>query len=89
MHDGTVSLDRAPRELIVLLQIDNDDFGICILGQFLAYADIMIRLESLVLISHEERLHLGMVVHTHELKPIEEAYGHVSRRTIPTLYGPD
>lgn len=88
MHDGTVSLDRAPCELIILLKVDNDDFGVGILGQLLAYADIVIRLKGLASISHKERLHLGMRLHTHELKPIDEAYGYVSRREIPTLHLP-
>lgn len=48
VHDGTVGLDWPSCNLIVVLEIDNDDLRVGILGQLLADADIMIGLKGLV-----------------------------------------
>ena len=66
MHDGTISLDRTPCDLIVLLKIDNDDFGVGILGQLLAYTDIVIGFKGLASISDDEQLRFDIWVCIHK-----------------------
>lgn len=42
VHDCTVSLDWPAHDLVIMLEVDNDDFRLSIVGEFLAYANIVI-----------------------------------------------
>ena len=44
MHDGTVGLDGPPKDLIVVLEIDDDDFRVGVFIQLLTDADVMVGL---------------------------------------------
>lgn len=45
VHDGAVGLYGAPDDIVVVLEVDDDDFGLAVLR--LLYADVGIRLECL------------------------------------------
>ena len=47
VHDGTVGLDGSPSDIVALLQVDNDDFGLGGLALLLSYADEVVGLECL------------------------------------------
>lgn len=47
VHDGTVSVDRPPHDLIVVLQVNNDDLWLVVLIELLANTDIVIGFEGL------------------------------------------
>lgn len=47
VHDGAVSVDRPPHDIVVVLQVNNDDLRLVIFVELLANADIVIRFESL------------------------------------------
>lgn len=47
VHNRTIGLDRAPGDLIVILEIDDNDFRVGIFGELLTDADIVIGLKSL------------------------------------------
>lgn len=48
VHDRTVSIDRPPHDLIVVLQVNNDDLWLVVLVELLANTDIVIRFEGLL-----------------------------------------
>ena len=47
MHDGTIGLNRSLNYIIIVLEIDYDDFRTCALGICLSNTDIMVGFESL------------------------------------------
>jgi hypothetical protein len=47
VHDGTVGLDGAAHDIVVVLQVDDDDFGLGGLVQLLADAEVVVGLERL------------------------------------------
>lgn len=42
VHDGTVSVDGAPEDLIVVLKVDNDNLRLVVFVELLADTDIVI-----------------------------------------------
>ena len=42
VHDGTVSLDGASHNIIVVLEVDDDDFGLSGFVELLADAEVMV-----------------------------------------------
>ena len=52
MHDGTVSADRSPDDIVCVLQVDDDGFrgGVGFVVD-LAHTDVLVRLERLQRIS--------------------------------------
>ena len=52
VHEGTVCLDWSPDDFIVVLKVDDDNFGGGIFAEFLANADIIIGFKSLVTNEH-------------------------------------
>jgi hypothetical protein len=47
VHDGTVGLDGPAHDIVVVLEVDDDDFGLGGFVQLLADAEVVVGLERL------------------------------------------
>lgn len=47
MHDGAVGLDWSSRDIVAVLEVDDDDFGGCGLVLLLSNADVVVGFECL------------------------------------------
>lgn len=70
MHDRAVRLDRPSDDIVGILEVNNDDFGLRILVNLLSHAYVVIRFEGLDRGVNETSLS-GIVSLTHELKPMD------------------
>ena len=70
VHDGAVSLDRSANDIVGILEVDDDDFGLRVVVNLLTDADIVIGFKSLLAcVSEVRKAHCAVL--TQELKPID------------------
>ena len=72
VHDSAIGLDWPLGDLIVVLEVNDDDFGIArALGVLLSDTDIVVGFKRLRTINIDSPRPLMSVKLTHELKPID------------------
>ena len=81
VHDGTIGLDRSARDIVVVLQVDNDDLGRCVLRRSLANADEAIGFQGLEGGDQWRTFVRGLILgegtsRTHELNPMAAGCHH-------------